>query len=610
MKDDLKYLVSTFAPRERRLLVVYALIQFVIASLDVVSVAAIFPLMQVVLDAPLDTGVLGTLHSLLGSQSRRSFVITLAAVMIAAFILKAVIGALANWWGLGFIARLQTRTSRRLLSVYMSEDYLTHRGRNSADLMRTVGSAVQAAHASVLGGILGLLSSSLSMGLIAILLLVVAPLPTVIATIYFGVVVFVIQRVLAPLNRRAGADAQQASWVSSHALVDAMFGFREAVLHDAQGYFVDRYDDGNVMAVQAGRRANFFSLMPKYLLELVTMAGLVLLIVVEVLAGSARNAMPTLSLFVASTIKILPLMVALTATMGTIRVGRDGLSITVKALRGASSVGPPAGPAGNSQVLPQHGTIRIESVSFHYPDGNQNVLESVNLEIPAGSSLALCGASGSGKTTLVDIILGLIPPTSGQVTYDGRPTTTAGSAWHNVVAYVPQDVYIADDTLAGNIAFAVAEEDRDEQHLRDCVRHAQLEDLVNDLPDGVDTRVGERGSRLSGGQRQRLGIARALYRRPSVLVLDEATSALDNVTEHEITATMRSLSGTTTTILVAHRLSSVKHVDQLAFLSSGRVEAVGTFSEVARKSAHFSRLVSLGRLDNEEISSGETRNWD
>lgn len=600
MKSDLRFLISTFEPRERRLLGSYALAQFVVATLDLLGVAAIYPLMQIVLGASLDDGLLGALHGLLGSQSRNAFVVTLAAVMIIAFVLKAVCASWLTWWSAGFIANLQTRTSRRLLTVYMSDDYLTHRTRNTAEVMRVIGSSVPAAHYSVLGGVLTLLTSGMSMILIAALLLFVAPIQALVAAGYFAVVVYVIQRRLAPANRRAGIDAQHASWLSSHALVDSMHGYREAVLHDAQPFFIDRFDTGNKLTAAAARKANFLSAMPKYLLELVTLVGLVLLIVVELLAGNASSAMPALSLFVASTIKILPLMVGLTTTVGSIRAGREGLRLTVDALRGTKETA--EAPAQTSDApMRRDAAIDLQDVSFRYPGGSRDIVQGINLSIPGGTSLAICGPSGAGKTTLVDIILGLIPPTSGTVSYDGVPTHLAGARWHDVVAYVPQDVYLMDASLAANVAFGVPDAERDDDLVLECMRHAQLEGLIAELPEGLSTLVGERGNRLSGGQRQRIGIARALYRRPQVLVLDEATSALDNETEHQITATMRSLRGTITTILVAHRLSSVRHVDTLAFLQHGRLEAVGSFDEVARQSPSFARLVALGRLEGEDL---------
>lgn len=600
MLTDLRYLVGTFPRRDRIFLGLNAVVQFVLALMDLIGIAAILPLVQVVMGAPLDEGTLGAVHRFLGAPGERDFVLLLSGIMVAAFVFKALLGTALMWWSASNILRMQTRTARNLLDSFMAESYLRHRQRNTGELMRAVGSAVTDAHSKVLGGFVNLFSSVMSILLIIALLCAVAPIQTLVAVCYFGFVVFVIQRSLGPANRRAGEEAQHTSWVSSHALVDAMQGFREAVLHNAQDYFVNRFDDANKRTARASMRANFYAGMPKYLLEVVTMVGLTVFISLTILTGSAQSTMPTLSVFVAGAVKILPLMVAVTTTIGLIRVGREGLRITVETLRETETtrsvtVGQANTPDGN--VYSTSAAIEISDVSFRYPDSGSNVLTDINLSIPPGSSLALCGLSGSGKTTLVDIILGLLPPSIGSVTYADIPTTRAGNGWYDVVAYVPQDVYISDGTLAENVAFGVAPEEHDRARIHSCLSRAALEDVVSALPEGIDTLVGERGNRLSGGQRQRLGIARALYRQPQVLVLDEATSALDNDTEARITQALTRIHGEITTIIVAHRLSTVRHVDALAFLKDGRVQCVGEFDDVRRRSPDFAHLVELGRLD-------------
>lgn len=599
MLTDLRYLLSTFSAKQRRDLAFSTLAQSLLAFMDLLGVAAILPLVQVVMGADLNEGSLGTAHRLLGGQSRDAFVLSLAAIMVVTFILKAALALSFSWWSNNLVLGLQTQTARRLLTVYMMEPFLAHRRRNTGELIRTVGSAVTDAHSRVLGGVISVATALSSVLLMMVLLLSVSPVPTMFALVYFGGVVFAIQHLLGPLNRRAGQEAQLTSWVSSHALVDAMHGFREAVLHNARGYFVDRYDAANKRTAAASMRANYYSTMPKYLLEVVTMVGLTLYIAITLVTGAAGSAMPTLSLVVAAIVKLLPLMVGLTASLGMIRFGREGLAITASALRQAAATPQDRPlPLPSSAAASKPADIVVDHVSFRYPDGHSDVLQDIELHVPAGTSLALCGASGSGKTTMVDIILGLIEPTHGQVTYDGVPTTRAAEEWYKIVAYVPQDVYISDATLADNVAFGQEPGVRDDRRVLECLEQAALADLVGALPEGLETLVGERGNRLSGGQRQRLGIARALYRRPRVIVLDEATSALDNDTESRITEALASVRGSVTTIVVAHRLSTVRDVDNLAFLKHGQVEAAGTFDEVKAASASFARLVALGKLED------------
>jgi ATP-binding cassette, subfamily B, bacterial PglK len=257
----------------------------------------------------------------------------------------------------------------------------------------------------------------------------------------------------------------------------------------------------------------------------------------------------------------------------------------------------PQAPQASRERLLLQRELSIEHLYFRYPGTERNVLENIDQRIPAGSTVALVGSSGAGKSTLADLIMGLHQPTDGRVAADGVDICADITAWQRSIGMVPQDVYILDATLRANVAFGEAPDSVDEERLFAALARAQLDDLIRDLPDGVDTIVGERGGRLSGGQRQRIGIARALYLEPSVLVLDEATSALDSETERRITDTIESLHGQLTVIVIAHRLSTVRECDLLLYLEHGRIAAAGTFESVTAESRAFARLVRLGSLD-------------
>jgi ABC-type multidrug transport system fused ATPase/permease subunit len=251
---------------------------------------------------------------------------------------------------------------------------------------------------------------------------------------------------------------------------------------------------------------------------------------------------------------------------------------------------------GAVQRMPFSREIAIDDVHFSYPDAARPALDGATAILPHGESLALAGSSGAGKTTLVDTLLGLHSPTRGSITVDDVNIETNRRSWQANIGYVPQEVFMLDATLAENIAFDEAHDEVDAHRLAQAIADAQLDDVVADLPNGVDTYIGERGSRLSGGQRQRVGIARALYRNPTILVLDEATSALDNETEHRITEAISGLRGTVTVVIVAHRLSTARHADQLAFMKDGKIVSIGTFDEVRNSNADFAHLVALGTL--------------
>ncbi len=338
----------------------------------------------------------------------------------------------------------------------------------------------------------------------------------------------------------------------------------------------------------------FLTDIPRYVLEVVFYVGVALLTVVVYRSTSSDQVVAELALFVAAGFRVLPSMIRMLSSVSGVRTGRRGLDLVVDDLRSLPQTD--LVEAASSQRLPLTKSLRFEHVSFRYPTSEVDVLRDVDFEVPAGAYAAFVGPSGTGKSTLVDVLLGLHHLDRGKVLVDGVDTSTELPSWQRSIGLVPQDVYLLDSSLRANIAFGEPLDEVDEERVAEAVTLAQLDSLVDELPAGLETFVGERGVRISGGQRQRIGIARALYRRPSILVLDEATSALDNETERRIIETIESLQGSLTIVVVAHRLSTVRNCDQLVFLEAGTVSSIGTFDEVEASNPTFATLVRLGRL--------------
>ncbi|WP_203568004.1 ABC transporter ATP-binding protein [Aestuariimicrobium ganziense] len=594
MRADVITVLRSWAPEDRRRQVLLVLVQLLASFFDLVGLAALFPLMQVLTGEDLSSGYLGKIWSLLGEPSRQVLVLELAAGVMLAFLTKALFSLRLQWWSLGFNNRMIAQTQQKLLQHFLAEDYLAHRRRNTAEIARALGQSVSDGVGRVIGGLASLATQVLSVLVIISLLLVTMPVPTLVAIVYFAITMLLIDRLLVNPNKSAGLLANQAGARLSKAMLQAVGAFREVKMHRAEGHFLHRYADANKQVQATSRRVNFLAQVPKQVLEVVTIWGMaILLIVISLTASDPGAMMPSLTLFVAAAMKILPTLSGMSATIGNVNYGRAGLAITADLLRQPlQRLAPESSPEGSTA---RAGSLEVDDVTFSYPDGHTPVLNGVSLNVPAGTSLAIVGSSGAGKTTLVDIILGLIEPTTGNVRYGGTPITDF--EWSQMLAYVPQDVYILDESILENVAFGVEPDQADEARVWDALRAVQMDSLVRDLPRRLHSGIGERGSRLSGGQRQRLGIARALYRAPNVLVLDEATSALDNETEHHVAKAVEALRGRVTTLIVAHRLSTVRSVDQLVFLEDGRVSASGTFAEVREQSAAFNRLVELGSLD-------------
>ena len=310
-------------------------------------------------------------------------------------------------------------------------------------------------------------------------------------------------------------------------------------------------------------------------------------------------------LFATACIRILPNATRMIANLGSIRANEFASEEVAKVIRSMSpeeqrlqmvEFKDEIDPATiiNSDIEPVD--VQIDNLVYRYPDGDKDVLKDIQLDVPAGTSVAFVGGSGSGKTTLVDLILGLLTPTSGTISSQGKDIHTDLPSWDQKIGYVPQDPYLGNGTLREAVAFGIPKQYIDEDRVLYCLELAELMPVVETLEDGIDTPIGENGNRLSGGQRQRVGIARAMYRNPSLLIMDEATSALDNETEHKITQTINRISQEITVIIVAHRLSTVRNVDQLVYLSQGRIANKGTFKEVQAANEEFANLVRLGQL--------------
>ena len=568
-----------------------------LALIDMAGVVAMLPLMQYVTGQPVDAGALGIVNRALGEPSLQALVATLGLLIFGAFIVKDVAALLVRRWQLTFMARQQVELSTDLLDGYLTSPYSWHLRQNTADKLWTVHGAVGMGYSGGLASALSAFTEVLTILFIFGSLLVLAPWVALAAAVYFGLAALVVQRFIRPRVQAAGLKARAASEEVSRASLQPLTAVKEIKLRRAHPPFVESFREASMRGAEAEVTTSLLADVPKYFLEIVFVLGVGILAVVATTGASAVEGLVLLGLFVAAGTRILPSSVRLINALSGVRFARAPLEHIVMVHRlmrqnrseELSRVVTDDVPAGD---------VSLRGVRFAYDDQSDvEVLRGVDVQIPLGSSLAIVGSSGAGKSTLVDILLGLQLPTGGSVSAGGTSIFDNLPGWQRRIAVVPQEVTLLDASIGENIAF---DEAVDPARLDAAVERAQLADLVRGMPEGLDTMAGERGSRLSGGQRQRIGIARALYRDPALLVLDEATSALDNETERRLTDTIEGLHGSVTVVVVAHRLSTVRHCDQLIFMEEGRVTASGTFDEVRGANATFARLVALGSLDPQQ----------
>ncbi|PRY63198.1 ABC-type bacteriocin/lantibiotic exporter with double-glycine peptidase domain [Knoellia remsis] len=581
------------SPATRRKLVISIGLSVVLSLLDTLGVLAMVPMMQYVTGQDHDSGALGYINRFLGEPGDRQLVLAVSLLIVGAFVVKDVAALLVRRWQLRFMAAEQISTATRLLEGYLRGPFAWHLRTNTGDKLWTVQGATAAGYSGGLSSALSAITEVFTISFIFISLLFISPVAALAALAYLGLAGFVVQRLIRPRIVAAGERNLKASQAVSKSSLQSLTSVKEIKLRQAHGRFVEEFRAANVVGAEANVTASVLSEIPKYFLEIVFVVGVGLLAVGVTSNATSGEGILLLGVFVAAGTRILPSAVRLIAAIAGIRFAQGPLAHVVHVNRMQQDAQREEHAALRTSETPT-GDIAVRDVTFAYGDQpDELVLRGVSLDIPKASSVAIVGSSGAGKSTLVDLLLGLHQPLSGDVTAGGVSIFDNLPAWQRRLAVVPQDVTLLDESLRDNIAF---DEEVDEARMDEAVDRAQLRDLISHLPDGLDTTIGERGVRLSGGQRQRIGIARALYRRPEVLVLDEATSALDNETENRLTETIRGLSGSMTMVIVAHRLSTVRHVDQLVFMSKGKVATTGTFAEVARENAEFAHLVALGQL--------------
>ncbi|MEK7291829.1 MAG: ABC transporter ATP-binding protein [Actinomycetota bacterium] len=515
----------------------------------------------------------------LGNPSGSQFVIGAMVFLVVVYVAKTIFLIWSLWVQRGYSNAVTTRIGRQLFEIYLRQPYSFHLHRNSSMLIRNSQNS-SALMFGIIDPLLNILADSLvTLGLF-VLLLILEPRGTIVTIIVFGLSAALFRRFTNQRIRRWGEAQNFHKGMILQHLQQGFGGVKDVKVLGRENHFVTEYAEhltGNAVVL---RRFSVAQALPRSGLEILTIVGLAVLVTTMVASGEDLTAiLPVLGLFAAAAFRLLPAVNRVVNNLQIINVSRPMVDDLHHDL---------ALPFEKSAIRSTHqnfnDVIEVRRVSFQYQSAPSAALSNVSLQVNRGEAVGLVGSSGSGKSTLVDVVLGLLTPQSGQVLVDKADIQLNLRGWQDQIGYVPQSIFLTDDTLRRNVAFGLPKDEIDDNAVRAAIRSAQLEDFVSTLPAGLDTVVGERGVRLSGGQRQRIGIARALYHNPAVLVLDEATSSLDTDTEHGVMQAVRALQGDKTVIIVAHRLSTVEYCDRLYRLEDARIVDEGPFHDVTGRS--------------------------
>ncbi|WP_136706709.1 ABC transporter ATP-binding protein [Agromyces sp. H66] len=587
--NTLRDLLPLLPAGARRFFVVYIVITSALTLLDVGAMALLALIISpIVTGAPINLPVIGELPS-----SAAPALVLVACILI---ILKSALSVGLHWVATRRFARYELQIGQRLFSAYIHSSWEERSKRSVAEITRIADAGIAN---TVQGFILPLAlipGSLLTFVLILVVLIVAQPLTAVIALLYLGLIAFIVNNFVTKRALVAGRVNRDASYRVARFMTEMVEALKEITLRNRLEQVMGVVTVERHRAVKARANGSFLSIIPKYAFEAALVGGFLLVGGTAFIFAGPEQAIVSVALFAITGFRLIPAINGVQSSIVASTASIPSAQDVIGDIRRAEADVDATDTGRDRRALPaEPAVLSLRDVHFQYPGSGEPVLRGVDIDIPFGSSLGIVGPSGAGKSTLIDILLGLSTPTSGSLTIDGMPLVDVLRAWRGRVGYVPQKVALFDGSIAQNVALTW-DDDFDPDRVTKAIEMAQLAGMVAQRADGIHSRIGERGYALSGGQQQRLGIARALYADPLVLVLDEATSSLDTKTEDDVSRAIRGLQGELTIVSVAHRLSTIKDYDRICYLDDGIVLGLDSFYELAHALPAFGEQVALAGL--------------
>ena len=515
----------------------------------------------------------------MGNPSHNNIVIGSMLMVVGLYLIKALFLVLLAWQQARFTFGVQVQLSQRLFAVYLRQSYIFHLQRNSAQLIQNIiGEVSLFTNRAIMSGLILFTEVLVLFGLFS-LLIFVEPLGAIIAVVLLGTAAWGFHHLTRKRIGRWGKARQHHDGLRIQHLQQGLGGAKDVKLLGREAEFLEQYSSHNEQSAYVEQWQYTLQQLPRFWLELLSVSGLVILVIGMLMRGQPLEAvLPTLGLFAVAAFRLIPSVNRILGAVQSLRYGVPAIDVLHKEINLATQ-----DLAGaHRTVTPFRAMLELDHITYTYPTAVEHALNDISITIKRGESVGFIGVSGAGKSTLVDILLGLLTPDAGEVRIDGENIQVNVRNWQDQIGYVPQSIFLTDDTLRRNVAFGLSSEQIDDTAVQLAIKAAQLEEFVAGLPLGLETVLGERGIRLSGGQRQRIGIARALYHDPAVLMLDEATSSLDTATEYGVMQAVHAMHGAKTIIIVAHRLSTVEHCNRLYRLEQGRVVEEGRTADILR----------------------------
>lgn len=570
MYHKLNYIFNS----KEKLKIILLLFMVIIGSfMELLGVAIFSPFVEIIMEPDIiaENQFLDYLYQQFNCSDSKDFLAIIAVCIMFIYIFKNVFLWFEQDFILKFSYSMQRTISTKLLKTYLREPYTFHLSKNIAELQRSMQEDTSL-FSQIMIHALQLIAEITVCGVIGIYLFVVSKSITAVIVGLLICCVGLFTAMTRRFSKRLGKDAQiykakLYQWVNQ-----SMGGVKEVKVLNREEYFEKNYEKYFKLYIKGLRINKLLSITPKYIVEAVCMTGLLAAIIVKMFFGQKDDIstfIPQLSVFAVAAFRLMPSVGKINEHITNILYALPSVDLIYHDLKDIEDF--EVNEVDERREWNFNEKIEAKSITYLYPNTDKKILDNTGCVIPKGKTVAFVGGSGAGKTTIVDIILGLLKPQIGKVMADDMNVFKNLSTWHRQIGYIPQTIYLSDDTIRSNVAFGIMEDEIDNDAVKEALNRAQLMEFVDILPDGMDTMVGDRGVRLSGGQRQRIGIARALYHDPEILVLDEATSALDNETETAVMESVEHLKGMKTIIIIAHRLTTIRNADIIYEVCEGKI---------------------------------------
>ena len=584
-------IIFLLKPNELKRAGLLLILILIMAFLEMIGVASILPFVTVltnpdIIEKNLIINYMFKSATMFGVENKQQFLFSLGILVFLLLVLSLTFKALTTYAQIRFVEMIQYNLRRRLLERYMSQSYSWYLTRNSAEFSRNILEEIGTVIGNGVSTVLNLIARSTVVIAILILLILANPKIASIVGIALSLYYFIIYKLASKYVTLMGEERFKKNQTLFRSVAEAFGAIKEIKIGRLEQVYIKRFSDPAKIIAKNLATSSVIQVLPRFVLEAIAFGGIMLLIIYQMkVSGSFNNALPVISLYAFAGYRLMPALHEIYGSFSKFdfiipsvnRIYDDFLNLKILNVN------------DNQENILFKKTIKLKNVSYEYPDSSRTALQNISLTIPVNTIVGLVGATGSGKTTTADIILGLLEPKEGSLEIDGKIINNQNiRSWQRCIGYVPQFIYLSDDTVAANIAFGIDQKNIDLEAVEKASKIANLHDFViNELPMQYQTTIGERGVRLSGGQRQRIGIARALYHNPQILIFDEATNALDNLTEKAVMDAVNKLGKNITIILIAHRLNTLKKCDKIYILDKGELKNGGTFEELLKINENF-----------------------